>query len=148
MIFFFKHNAKYSKKKIKINFYNIDLVDNWSEYYLLNGYNYLFKKSDFFKLDINKKMDYIFFSNTFCNYLNNYNGWVSIINLLKNCKAIFINDRKKNLNNFKEFIKKKNYYMISILGKYVHRQIIITKSKYQKPAKYNLVFPNLPFVDK
>lgn len=144
--YYFKHNNKYYDKNIKINFYNIDLVDDWKDYYLLNGGNYYFEKGDFFKLDISKKMDYIFFSNTFATYLNNYNGWKSIIKLLDNCKAIFINDRKKNLNNFKDFIKSNNYYMITILGKYDHRQFIITKKQYQIPEKFNLVFPNVPFV--
>lgn len=144
---YFNHNTKYRDKKIKINFFNIDLVDDWEDYYKLNGDNYFFKKGDFFKLDISKKMDYIFLSNTFATYLNNYNGWKSIVKLLNNCKAIFINDRKRNLNNFKEYIKNKKYYMIQILGKKDHRQIIITKNYYNIPNKFILTFPNVPFVD-
>ena len=144
---FFNHNKNYKDKNININFYNIDLVDDWEDYYKLNGSNYFFIKGDFFKLELNKKMDYIFFSNTFATYLNNFDGWKSIIKLLDNCEAIFINDRKKNLNNFREYIKKNNYYMISILGNNDHRQIIVTKKNHYLPQKFKLVFPNVPFVN-
>ena len=144
--FYFKHNSKHSDKNLNISFYNIDLVNDWNDYYSLNGNKYFFEQGDFFKLNIKKKMDYIIFSNTFGTYLNNEYGWNNIINLLKTAKAIFINDRNKNLNDFKNKILSNNLYFIEILGKNDHRQVIITKDKYIIPLQFNVIFKNVPYI--
>lgn len=144
--YFFNFHKNYNN--IKLNFYNFDLVDEWEKYYKLLGDEFNFIKGDFFELtSLNKNMDYIFFSNVFATYLNNINGYNKIINLLKNCKAIFINDRNKNLNVFKEYLSKYNINMIEILGYHDHRQIIITKNKFNiNFNNLNFIFPNVPYI--
>ena len=145
--YFFNFHKDYNK--INITFYNFDYVNEWEQYYKLLGNEFKFIKGNFFELNnLNKKMDFIFLSNVFATYLNNIEGYKKIIKLLNNCQAIFINDRNKKLNVFKEYLSKYNYYMLEILGSNDHRQVIITKNIYNiNLNKIKLIFPDVPFTN-